>query len=253
MENRLAFSKEKEVFEQNGIPIEANRYSTKSGDVFYVKVGDDDLPSLLLIHGSPGDWTAWKQLIFSTNLLDNYRLIIPDRPAYHSTTAMGGNLQLQSSAFSHLMEKECKPCIVAGHSYGGALALQLSVDYTDQVLAVVSIAGTISAASQKPKWYNTLANISWIQNFLSDGFIASNQEMLSLSTDLNAIEDSLKEVDLPFYLLQGGKDSLVDPASPFYILSQCDNVTLVYYPDWNHFVIWNDMDGIAQYLNRVNP
>ncbi len=39
------------------------------------------------------------------------------------------------------MEKELKPCIVAGHSYGGALALQLSVDYTDQVLAVVSIAG----------------------------------------------------------------------------------------------------------------
>ncbi len=32
MEKRVSFSKEKEVFEQKGIPIEASRYSTKSGE-----------------------------------------------------------------------------------------------------------------------------------------------------------------------------------------------------------------------------
>lgn len=45
---------------------------------------------------------------------------------------------------------------VAGHSYGGALALQVGVAYPNQVAAVLSIAGTIAAPFQKPKWYNRI-------------------------------------------------------------------------------------------------
>ena len=93
---------------------------------------------------------------------DHYQLIIPDRPPYHLTTASGGNLKEQSNALSYLMDKHCQPCIVAGHSYGGALALQLSVDYTDQIIAVVSIAGTISLEFQTPKWYNKLGDYRWV-------------------------------------------------------------------------------------------
>ena len=248
MEEREDFSSLAAAFEQNNLSIEEYRYRLEGGEIYAVQVGDKTLPALLLIHGSPGDWTAWKQLILSTNLTDRYRLIIPDRPGYQNSTVKGGNLSTQSKALAVLMREYCHPCIVAGHSFGGALALQLAVDYPEKVAAVVSISGTIAAPFQVPQWYNLLARDKWIEPFLSSGFKSSNQEMMSLSKDLSAIESKLKGLDQPFYLLQGGKDVLVHPASPFYLIKQLNQVHLKYYDTWDHFVIWTEIEAVAQFL-----
>ena len=42
------------------------------------------------------------------------------------------------------MEAECHPCTLVGHSYGGALALQLAVDFSQHTNAIVSLAGTVA-------------------------------------------------------------------------------------------------------------
>ena len=248
MENREDFSSLAAAFEQSNLSIEEYRYRLEGGEVYVVHVGDKTLPALLLIHGSPGDWTAWKQLILSTNLTDRYQLIIPDRPGYQYSNAKGGSLSTQSKALDVLMREYCHPCIVAGHSFGGALALQLAVDYPEKVAAVVSLSGTIAAPFQTPKWYNFLGNNKWIQPLLSKGFLASNREMMSLSRDLSALESKIKELDQPFYLLQGGKDVLVNPASPFYLINQLDQVHLKYYDTWDHFIIWTETEAVTQFL-----
>jgi len=91
MEKRDDFSVLATAFEQNNLSIEEHRYPIEGGEIYAVQVGDKTLPTLLLIHGSPGDWTAWKQLILSTNLTDHYQLIIPDRPGYQYSAAKGGS------------------------------------------------------------------------------------------------------------------------------------------------------------------
>ena len=48
------------------------------------------------------------------------------------------------------MERECQPCTLVGHSYGGALALQLAVDFPQYTNAVVSLAGTVASDYQTP-------------------------------------------------------------------------------------------------------
>ena len=253
MEKRDDFSDFKIAFQQKKLPIEEYRYPLDDGEMYYVRIGDKSLPTLLLIHGSPGDWTAWKELILETDLAQYYQLIIPDRPGFQSSTTMGGNLATQSSALALLMGQHCQPCIVAGHSFGGALALQLAVDYPEKVAAVISLAGTIAAPFQEPKWYNYFAEYPWIQKILSDGFLKSNREMMSLSKDLYALTPKLKGLDLPIYLLQGGKDILVNPGSPFYLLNQLNQVHLQYNEAWDHFVIWTEMEEVSNFIQRVNP
>ena len=248
MEKRDDFSVLATAFEQNNLSIEEHRYPIEGGEIYAVQVGDKTLPTLLLIHGSPGDWTAWKQLILSTNLTDHYQLIIPDRPGYQYSAAKGGNLSTQSYALAVLMQEHCHPCYIAGHSFGGALALQLAVDYPEKVAAIVSLSGTIAAPYQMPKWYNLFGKNKWVQQFLSNGFLASNQEMMSLSKDLFALECKIKELDQPFYLLQGGKDVLVNPASPFYLFNQLNQVHLKYYDTWDHFIIWTETEEVAHVL-----
>ena len=248
MEKREDFSSLAAAFRQNNLSIEEYRYRLEGGEIYAVQIGDKTLPALLLIHGSPGDWTAWKQLILSSNLTDRYRLIIPDRPGYQNSTFKGGSLSTQSKALEVLMREHCHPCIVAGHSFGGALALQLAVDYPEKVAAVVSLSGTIAAPFQAPQWYNFLAKNKWMQPILSSGFKSSNQEMMSLSKDLFALESKLKELDQPFYLLQGGKDVLVNPASPFYFIKQFNQVHLKYHDTWDHFIIWTEKDTVVQFF-----
>lgn len=248
MEKRDDFSSLATAFRQNNLSIEEHHYPIEEGEIYAVQVGDKTLPALLLIHGSPGDWTAWKQLILSTNLTDRYQLIIPDRPGYQYSTAMGGNLSTQSDALTVLMQEHCHPCIVAGHSFGAALALQLAVDFPEKVAAVVSLSGTVAAPYQMPKWYNILGSNKWIQQFLSSGFLASNREMMSLSKDLLALESKIKELDQPIYLLQGGKDVLVNPMSPFYLFNQLNQVYLKYYDTWDHFIIWTQTEEVTQIL-----
>lgn len=67
------------------------------------------------------------------------------------------------------MNQYCSPCVVAGHSYGGAFALQLGADYPNQVATVLSIAGTGAAPYQRPKWYTDFEHSTSISNcyFLS--------------------------------------------------------------------------------------
>ena len=248
MEKRDDFSSLATVFEQNNLSIEEHHYRVEGGELYAVQIGDKSLPTLLLIHGSPGDWTAWKELILSTNLTDRYQLIIPDRPGYQYSTVKGGSLSTQSASMAILMQKHCTPCSIVGHSFGGALALQLAVDYPEKVTAVVSLSGTIAAPFQTPQWYNYWGSNQWIQQLLSNSFLVSNREMMSLSKDLLAIESKLKELDQPILLLQGGKDVLVNPASPFYLLDQLNQVNLKYYDTWDHFIIWTQMEGVAQFL-----
>ena len=90
MEKRDDFSEFKIAFQQKKLPIEEYRYTLDDGEMYYVRIGDKSLPVLLLIQGSPGDWTAWKELILTTDLAQHYQLIIPDRPDYQSSTTMGG-------------------------------------------------------------------------------------------------------------------------------------------------------------------
>ena len=248
MEKRDNFLSLAAAFEQRNLFIEEHRYPVEGGEIYAVQIGDKTLPTLLLIHGSPGDWTAWKELILSTNLTDRYQLIIPDRPGYQYSTVEGGSLSNQSNAMAVLMQKHCNPCSIAGHSFGGALALQLAVDYPEKVAAVVSLSGTIAAPFQTPKWYNHWGNNQWIKQLLSNNFRVSNHEMMSLSKDLLTIESKLKELNQPILLLQGGKDVLVNPVSPFYLLDQLNQVHLKYYDTWDHFIIWTEMEEVAKFL-----
>lgn len=252
MEQRDHFTNLITPFEQKGLAVKAHHYQRQDEAVYAVQIGNKDLPVLLLIHGSPGDWTAWKDLILSTNLAEHYQLIIPDRPPYQSSTVEGGDLSSHSKALTDLVQQHCRPCIVAGHSYGGALALQLAIDHRERIAAVVSLSGTIAAPYQSPRWYNYLGDQWWVQKFLSKSMLASNREMMFLSSDLTALENNLKELDLPIYLLQGGEDVLVNPGSPFYLLDLLNSVQVKYNSQWDHFVIWTEKQAVVDLLTGIN-
>ena len=253
MEQQTTLSELTNHFDTTGFQPEEHETIFEEGTLYHVTYGDSTKTPLLLIHGSPGDWTAWKELMVQPEVYTNYFIIAIDRIPYHQTTIKGSySLIEQSDYLKPIMDRYCSPCVVVGHSYGGALALQVGVAYPNQVAAVLSIAGTIAAPFQKPKWYNRILD-SPLQYLIAPFFRASNNEMLRLSDDLYALEKQLVSIKTPLFFIQGGADFLVVPESVTYLQSKIPDADSVLYYDVlrDHFVIWSELPIVLEALDTI--
>ena len=253
MEQQTTLSELTNHFDTTGFQPEEHETVFEEGTLYNVTYGDSTKTPLLLIHGSPGDWTAWKELMVQPEVYTNYFIIAIDRIPYHQTTIKGSySLIEQSDYLKPIMDRYCSPCVFAGHSDGGALALQVGVAYPNQVAAVLSIAGTIAAPFQKPKWYNRILD-SPLQYLIAPFFRASNNEMLRLSDDLYALEKQLVSIKTPLFFIQGGADFLVAPESVTYLQSKMPDADSVLYYDVlrDHFVIWSELPIVLEALDTI--
>jgi pimeloyl-ACP methyl ester carboxylesterase len=96
----------------------------RAGDV----VGYDDVgrgPVVMLVHGSPGTSRAWQPV--AERLASRFRVISPNLPGYGATSPPPDGGPGDSSYAAALIEalgaEVGQPVVLAGHSYGGAVAL----------------------------------------------------------------------------------------------------------------------------------
>ena len=217
-------------------------------------MGDTNKPTIILIHGSPGSWDAWVDMITSTNLLENYHVVAMDRAGYNKTTIAGKySLKEQSDFLKPVMNKYCSDCIIAGHSYGGGLAVQVGLDYQSLIKGTITIAGTVAAPYQKLKWYNYAMKYSPARWLVAPDFVVSDNEMWALQNDLPKLEKQLVNYTRPMAIIQGNKDMLVNKNSAQYLNDHLTNakVELFVKDNMNHFVIWSDKDLVIQALDWI--
>ena len=82
-------------------------------------------PVVLLIHGSPGNAKAWARV--GERLAGRHRVIALDLPGYGETTSQRPGEEPEVGYASELVEALIRhvgpPAVLAGHSYGGVIAL----------------------------------------------------------------------------------------------------------------------------------
>lgn len=85
-------------------------------------------PALLLVHGSPGDSRSWGRI--TPHLRDRFRVLAIDLPGYGGSDGVPdeplGRAALMGAAVARLAES-AGPVRLAGHSYGGVVAVQAAV------------------------------------------------------------------------------------------------------------------------------
>lgn len=257
--NLLSFSPSEEdialAFAETGYTPQHQFVEFPEGKLHYVSVGDPEKPTILMIHGSPGSWDAYIQLITETDLLKNYHIISVDRPGYNATSIPGKfSMKEQSNFLKPILEKYGNgSCIVLGHSYGGGLAMQVGIDHQEHIKGLLLVAGTVAAPYQKRKWYNYAIKYTPAQWIIKDDFVVSNREMWALKTDLPAMEKELAEFEKAVVIIQGSADVLVDARSAKYLESKLTaaDVETILIEDMNHFVIWSDMDLVLKGLKII--
>ena len=110
--------------------------------ISYLHAGDADAPAVLLVHGLVSDATTWLRSI--SELSDRgLRVIAPDLLGHGQSDkpAEGYSLANFGASMSDLLTSlGVESATVAGHSYGGAVAMQLAHAHPSQVQRLVLVA-----------------------------------------------------------------------------------------------------------------
>ncbi|MBO0677620.1 alpha/beta hydrolase [Mycolicibacterium sp. S2-37] len=101
------------------------------------RYGPDGPPHLLALHGLTGHGRRWETL--STRHLAEFTVVAPDLIGHgRSSWAAPWTIESNTTALAALLDADAEgPVVVAGHSFGGAVALDLAARRPDLVAGLV--------------------------------------------------------------------------------------------------------------------
>ncbi len=192
--------------------------------VRFVCAGNDTLPMVLFIHGSPGSWDAFKDYLSDTGLLSLGYLVAADRLGYGGSGGQGeASLQIQADAMSLALKlrKNNAPITVIGHSYGGPVAVKFALEHAALTKQVILISPTISPEIEENIGYKR--NLQKMSKWglwhwtLSRDIKNCVIEMQPLPTEIRAMEKDFARFNVPITEIHGTNDALAPFGNQLYV------------------------------------
>lgn len=209
---RVADKKATEKFDATGVHLHFKNTKVNGHTLHYAQTGNENFPTLVYLHGTPGSWSTFQNYLMDTDLLQKYRLISIDRPGFgHSDFGSAMNLSQQSVIISTFLKEiqNGQPVFLVGHSLGGPMICRLAIDNPGMIAALVILAGSQDPSAEKPEKWRPLLFRTPLNYLIPGSWRPSNEELWYLKKDLVALGPELSKIACPVYLLHGTKDILV--------------------------------------------
>ena len=254
---RKSDSEAKIEFEKSHVNLRTATLNAYGQPIHFATTGQDSLPTLIFIHGSPGSWDAFSEYMKDSQLLKKFRMVSVDRPGFgYSNFGEAQHLDVQAKWISPLFTllANHKPMFLAGHSLGGPLVIKLGADNPEIFSALVVISGSIDPGEEDPeKWRPWLFNTSL--NYLVPGAMRpANEELWYLKKDLVLLEKDFSKIKCPVYFIHGSMDTWVPPENITYgkkRLINAPRVEITMIPGANHFIPWTKFTEIRSVLLKL--
>ena len=257
MKFRMSDGEAKEKFSKNNVALTTETIKVDGFNMHYAKTGNDTLPTLFFVHGSPGGWSAFERYMQDKDLLSKYRMISVDRPGFgYSNFGDAKNLDDQSKLISPLVKsfQNGKPMYAIGHSLGGPMIVKLQMDNENLFTGLVFLAAAVDPNEEKPERWRFMLNGSFLQYFLPGAFRPSNEELVYLKTDLKYLDKEWDRITCPVWIIHGDKDTFVPVGNVEYAkkkLTKAKSVEVKILPGARHFIPWEQYDDIKEVLMRL--
>ncbi len=228
--------------------------------VTYVKAGDENLPLVIFVHGSPGSLSAFIHFLADSILLEKTQLISVDRPGFGSSNFgyAEPSLLKQAAYLKPILEthKGVRPVLLVGHSLGGPLIARMAMDYPDLIDGLVIVAGSIDPELEPNEtWFRAPLATPFLKWILPRSLRASNDEIYKLKPELQEMIPLWKNITTPTILIQGKKDSLVPAGNADFAKKMMINAPLkiVLVDGMDHFVPWSNPELIRNAILELLP
>lgn len=239
---RMSDAKASKRFKRKGIELTTASYQVNGSTIHYVMTGQDTLPTLIMVHGTPGSWSAFEDYLQDATLLLHYRVVSVDRPGFgYSDFGHAMNLADQSLYLMPLIQEinNGRPVYLAGHSLGGPLVIKMAADNPGAFKGIMLISGSVDPELEPKESWRSMAEKYPLKAFLPGAFKPSNTELLYFKKDIVALAADFEKVTCNVYLVHGAKDSWVPVGNVDYAkrkLVHAAGVDTLILPDGNHFI-----------------
>ena len=257
MKFRMSDGEAKEKFSKNHITLTTEFIQIDKFKMHYAKTGNDTLPTLFFVHGSPGGWTAFERYMQDKDLVSRYRMISVDRPGFgYSQFGDAKNLEDQSKLISPIVKlfKNDKPMYAVGHSLGGPMIVKLQIDNENLFSGLVFLAASNDPDEEKPERWRYIMKATPLNYFLPGAFRPSNKELVYLKSDLKYLDKEWEKITCPAWIIHGDKDTFVPVENVEYTkkkLTKAKSVEVKILPGARHFIPWEQYDEIKEVLMRL--
>lgn len=254
MKNRWSDKKACRVFEQKNIPLRIFDTIIDKHHVHYAVSGSDSLPTLIFIHGSPGSWMNYMKYMWDEDMRKKFRIVAIDRPGFgFSDFGKAMHLQQQAEMIMPVLLrlKNDQPLYIAGHSYGGPLAVKLAADNPSLFESIVIIAGALDVSMEAKETWRKIMNVKPFYWGLPGAFGPSNSELLYLKKDLVPLQEDFKKVTCKVIFVHGDKDTWVPINNVGYGTKMMTNAAYIIsdtIKNADHQIPWKNRDELKSIL-----
>jgi pimeloyl-ACP methyl ester carboxylesterase len=224
--NRWGNTKAYQVFKAKNIPLKIVDTIIDNHNMHYAISGNDSLPTLVFIHGSPGSWMNYMIYMWDTAMQKKFRMVSIDRPGFgHSNFGQALHLQNQCKIILPILQtlKTKHPMYICGHSMGGPVVAQLAAMDTNLFTTIVIAAGALDVALEEKENWRKVMNYKPLYYLLPGAFGPSNTELLYLKKDLVTSQTAFKNIKSNVVFLHGNKDTWVPIENIAYGIKQMAN------------------------------
>ncbi len=244
LQMRISDVKAKKEFLDLGVSLHTETFEVNGHHLHFTKTGNDSLPTLFFVHGSPGSWDAFKEYMHDTDLLKKYRMISIDRPGFgYSDYGHAKNLEEQSKIISPLLAHIAngKKIHIIGHSLGGPMAVKLTADNPHTFATMIILAGSVDPAEEpKERWRGFLYHTPF-QYIMPGAFRMSNNEIWMAKKELVPLASQFASITCNVWLVHGDADKFVPVGNAAYakkMLVNAASVQTKILPNAPHFIPW---------------
>lgn len=225
-------------------------YTVGKRTVNYLVAGDINKPLIVFVHGSPGSLSAFIDFMADSVLLNRAQLITVDRPGFGASNFgyAEPSLKKQALLLKPLLEtyKNDRPIILIGHSLGGPLIARMAMDYPELIDGLIMVAPSIAPDLEPYEWFRAPLATPFLKWLLPRSIRASNDEIYKLKPELEEMIPLWQRINTPTIVIQGSKDSLVDPKNAEFAQKMLVNasVQVELIEGMDHFVPWTNPELI---------